>query len=190
MTNIYNMNSINNNENVASYAVPDEAVMSKIYLIRRQKVMLDKDLSELYGVENKRLKEQVRRNIGRFPEDFMFELSEEEYRQVKNSSTNLGRGELSKYRPFAFTEYGVVMLSTVLNSELAIKVNIQIIRVCVRIREMGMLQKDILERLDYMEDKLSEYDDKIIILFNLLEEFEKLGQEEAKIKNRPRIGFR
>ena len=184
------MNSINDNDNIVKYAVPDEVVMSKIYLIRRQKVILDKDLSELYGVENKRLKEQVRRNIGRFPEDFMFELSEEEYRQVKSSSTNSGRGEHSKYQPFAFTEYGVVMLSTVLNSELAIKVNIQIIRVYVRIREMGMLQKDILERLDNMEDKLSEYDDKIIILYDYLEQFEKLRQEEAKMKNRPRIGFR
>ncbi len=164
--------------------------MSKIYVIRTLKVMLDKDLSELYGIETKRLKEQVRRNIERFPEDFMFELTDSEFHQVKYKVESSGRGEHSKYLPFAFTEYGVLMLSTVLNSEIAIKVNIQIIRVYVHIRELGFLQKDVFERLDGMENKLAEYDDKIMLLYEYIRQFEKLKQEELKFKQRPRIGFK
>jgi hypothetical protein len=104
--------------------VPIELIASKIYLIRNIKVMLDKDLAELYGVETKRLKEQVRRNIERFPEDFMFELTKDEYQALRSQIATLKRGQHSKYTPFAFTEHGVLMLSSVLNSERAIQVNI------------------------------------------------------------------
>ena len=90
-------------------AIPDEILMNKIYLIRGQKVMLDNDLAELYGVETKRLKEQVRRNKERFPEDFMFELSQDEYQQIRSQFDHMGRGAHSKYLPFAFTEHGVLM---------------------------------------------------------------------------------
>jgi hypothetical protein len=100
--------------------IPDEVLFSKIFLIRGQKVMLDSDLAELYGVEIKRLKEQVRRNIERFPEDFMFELMPEEYKQLKKQIGQLRRGGHSKYPPFAFTEHGVLMLSSILNSRLAL----------------------------------------------------------------------
>ena len=175
---------------ISSIAIPDEIVMSKIYLIRRLKVILDKDLAILYGIETKRLKEQVRRNIDRFPEDFMFQLNDKENKQIKNSVENKGRGEHSKYTPYAFTEYGVLMLSTVLKSELAIKVNIQIIRVYVYIREIGSLQKDIFERLDGMDEKLANCDDKIMLLYDHLRQFEKLKQAEMEKQNRPLIGFR
>ena len=104
--------------------VPVELIASKIYLIRGIKVMLDKDLAELYGVETKRLKEQVRRNIERFPQDFMFELTKDEYQALRSQIATLKRGQHSKYAPFAFTEHGVLMLSSVLNSERAIQVNI------------------------------------------------------------------
>jgi hypothetical protein len=95
---------------------PDETIISKIYMIRGQKVMLDDDLAELYGVETKQLKRQVRRNRERFPEDFMFELTVEEYQSLRSQIGTLKRGEHTKYMPFAFTEQGVSMLSGVLNS--------------------------------------------------------------------------
>ncbi len=171
-------------------AIPDEVVMSKIYVIRGQKVMLDKDLAELYDVETKRLKEQVRRNIDRFPEDFMFELTQEEYQQLKEQLGQLGRGEHSKYPPFAFTEHGVLMLSSVLNSERAIKVNIQVMRVYVRIREMIMFNKDILQRLEGIERKLSDHDNQNMLIFEYLKQFEEAKQQQLEQANRKRIGFK
>ena len=104
--------------------IPDERIEKTILLIRGQKVIIDADLAELYGVETKRLKEQVRRNIERFPEDFMFELTKDEYQALRSQIATLKRGQHSKYTPFAFTEHGVLMLSSVLNSERAIQVNI------------------------------------------------------------------
>ena len=110
-------------------AIPEEAIISKIYQIRGQKVMIDRDLAELYGVEAKRLKEAVRRNIDRFPEDFMFELTNEEFQNWRTqiASSNSDRMGL-RYAPYCFTEQGVTMLSCVLNSKKAIHVNIEIIR--------------------------------------------------------------
>lgn len=110
--------------------IPDELVMNKIYLVREQKVMLDRDLAELYGVETKRLKEAIRRNIVRFPYDFMFELTQEEFESLRSqiATSKIGRGG-ARYLPMAFTEQGVAMLSSVLNSETAISVSIQIIRI-------------------------------------------------------------
>lgn len=178
------------NDQTGAITITDEVVMSKIYVIREQKVMLDKDLAELYGVETKRLKEQVRRNIERFPEDFMFELTPEENRQLKEQIEQSGRGEHSKYPPFAFTEHGVLMLSSVLNSDRAIKVNIQVMRVYVRIREMIMLNKDILKRLEGIERKLTEHDGQILVIFEYLKQLEKAKQEELEYKTRPKIGFR
>lgn len=178
------------NKQTGAIAIPDEVVMSKIYVIRGQKVMLDKDLAELYGVETKRLKEQVRRNIERFPDDFMFELTAEEYLTLKEQLAHLGRGEHSKYPPFAFTEHGVLMLSSVLNSDRAIKVNIQVMRVYVRIREMIMLNKDILHSLESIERKLSEHDNQILLIFEYLKQLEATKQQESEQKNRKHIGFR
>ena len=110
------------NKQTGAIAIPDEVVMSKIYVIRGQKVMLDKDLAELYGVETKRLKEQVRRNIERFPDDFMFELTQDETRSLRSQNVILKnrRGEHSKYLPYAFNEQGLAMLSGVLKSAKAV----------------------------------------------------------------------
>lgn len=136
--------------------VPDEAVMDKIYYVRKQKVMLDHDLAELYGVETKRLKEAVRRNKARFPKDFMFQMSKRELESWRKftSANNEFHGGL-RYTPFCFAEQGVTMLSCVLSSERAISVNIRIIRIFSRMREMMLTHKDILLKLEQLETKTS-----------------------------------
>ena len=162
-------------------------VMNKIYLIREQKVMLDMDLAELYGIETKRLKEAVRRNPARFPSDFMFELSLEEWNSLRSQIATLkaGRGQHPKYRPFAFTEQGVAMLSSVLNSETAIRVNIQIIRVFTKMREMILTHKDILLQLEKIEKKLTNHDEDIALIFEYLKQLLNAPQLPRR-----KIGFR
>ena len=166
--------------------IPDEVVMNKIYMIRNQKVMLDSDLSELYGVETKVLKQAVRRNITRFPEDFMFEMSKEEHDTLRSQivTSNEGRGG-TRYMPFCFTEQGVTMLSCVLNSERAIHVNIQIIRIYTRIREMLLAHKDVFLRVEQVEKQMIKQDEKIELLFTYLSRF-----IEKEDKPRRPIGYR
>jgi hypothetical protein len=130
--------------------IPDELVMNKIYVIRGKKVMLDEDLAELYQVETKRLNEQARRNIDRFPDDFMFRLIQKEFENLKTQIATSSWGGRCKL-PLAFTEQGVSMLSGVLNSETAIRVHIQIIRVFGRMRELLLTHKDILLQLEKIE---------------------------------------
>src|SRR5690606_18832110 len=115
--------------------IPDEIVISKIYYIRDQKVMLDSDLAELYGVETKRLNEQVRRNVDRFPDDFMFRLSSEEFEYLRSQFATSSWGG-RRALPYVFTEHGVLMLSSVLSSKQAIQVNIQVMRIFTKIRMM------------------------------------------------------
>jgi hypothetical protein len=115
--------------------------------------MLDRDLAELYEVETKQLKRQVRRNIARFPEDFMFELTEEELQNLRSQIDTSSWG-VTRYEPMAFTEQGVAMLSSVLNSETAIEVNIQIIRIYTRIREVLLTHKDVLLKMEQLEKKI------------------------------------
>ena len=140
--------------------IADEKIVSKIFLIRGQKVMLDRDLAELYGVQTKRLKEQVKRNIGRFPERYMFELSEEEDDSLRSQIATLNRGEHSKYLPIVFTEHGILMLANVLKSERAIQMSIRIIDVYVKMREMIMSHKDVLLKLEQIERKLKKQGEK------------------------------
>lgn len=175
---------------INTLAIPDEVLMKKIYLIRGHKVMLDSDLSEIYSVGTKVLKQAVRRNIERFPDDFMFELTIEENEIIRLQFVTLKRGQHSKYLPFAFTEQGVAMLSSVLNSERAIMVNIQIMRIYVRIREMMMLNKDILQRLESIERKLNGQDNQIMVVFDYLKQFEQTKQQDIEQKNRPKIGYK
>ncbi len=169
--------------------VPDEIVMNKIFLLRGQKVMIDEDLAELYGVPTKRLNEQVKRNIDRFPEDFMFQLTNDEFINLKSQFATSSWGG-RRTLPYAFTEHGVLMLSSVLNSDRAIKVNIQIMRIYVRIREMITLNAGIMKRLEEMEGKLSKNDQKVLAIFEYLKYFEALKQQQEKYKNRPRIGYK
>ena len=164
--------------------IPDEVVMGKIYMIRDQKVMLDEDLAELYGVETRRLNEQVRRNLDRFPKDFMFALSEQEFADLKSQNATSSWGGRRKL-PNAFTEHGVLMLSSVLNSKQAIQVNIQIMRIYTRIREMLMAHKDVFIRVEQAENQLLKHDQKIELLFTYLSKF--IEKEEQP---RTEIGFK
>ena len=162
--------------------VPAEIIEQKILLIRGKRVMLDKDLTALYGVETKVLNQAVKRNIKRFPDDFMFQLNWEEASELSRSQfVTLKKGKNIKYLPYAFTENGVAMLSSVLNSERAITVNIQIMRTFTRIREMLAANKDLARRLDELENK---YDAQFKVVFDAIKQL--LAKPEPKKK---KIGF-
>jgi hypothetical protein len=152
-----------------SIAVPDEVVISKIYLIRNHKVMLDSDLAELYDVETKVLNQAVKRNLQRFPDDFMFQLSDKEFEILRSQIVTSSWGG-RRTNPYAFTEQGVAMLSSVLNSERAILVNIHIIRVFTKMREMLLTHKDILLKLEKLERKAVQSDSDIKLIFKYLRE--------------------
>jgi hypothetical protein len=170
-------------------SLPDEIVMSKIYVIRNVKVMLDMDLAALYGVETKHLKRAVRRNEKRFPLDFLFELSPEEFECLRRQFGTSSWGGV-RYLPMAFTEQGVAMLSSVLNTDRAIMVNIQIIRVFTRMRELLITHKEILLQLEQIEKKDIEQDEKIMLIFEYIKQLERSKQEEFDQHNRPKIGFK
>ena len=148
-------------------ALVPEVIQSRILLIRGQKVMLDSHLADLYGVTTKRLNEQVRRNLKRFPVDFMFQLTIEDYEVLRSHFATLkkGRGRHRKYLPCVFTEQGVAMLSSVLNSERAIFVNIEIMRAFVRLREILSTHKDLTRKLEELEKK---YDQQFRIVFEAI----------------------
>lgn len=158
--------------------IDSEVIARKIFLIRGQKVMIDSDLAELYGVEVKQLKRQVRRNADRFPEDFMFQLSQEDNDSLRRHFGTLKRGEHSKYLPYVFTEQGVAMLSSVLNSKKAVQVNIQIMRAFVKLRQMIASHKDLAIRLDEIENK---YDSQFRVVFDAIREL-MIPPEEDKRK--------
>lgn len=164
--------------------VPDEVLMQKIFVVRGQNVMLDEDLAALYGVETRRLNEQVKRNLDRFPEDFMFVLTDEEFKiLISQSATSRWGGRRSL--PYAFTEHGVLMLSSVLNNAQAIQVNIQIMRVYVRVRKLLMEHKDVFIRMEQVEKHLMKHGDKIELLFTYLSKF-----MEKEDQPRESIGFK
>ena len=169
--------------------LPDETIINKIYIIREKKVMIDRDLAELYGVETKVLNQAVKRNLKRFPDDFMFQLTDEEFRNLRSQIVISSWGG-SRFRPMVFTEQGVAMLSSILNSERAISVNIQIIRVFTRMRAMIESHKEILKKLEMLEKKDIELDDKVTLIFEYLKELEQSKQEETDLKQRKRIGFK
>ena len=149
----------------------EEVITSKIYFIREKKVMLDKDLANLYGVETKRLKEAVRRNIERFPKDFMFEMSIVEFQNWRSQFVTSNSDKMSyRISPYCFTEQGVTMLSCILNSTRAINVNIQIIRIFTKLREVILTNKDILLQIEKMERVLLGHDQQLIQIFKYLKE--------------------
>ena len=169
-----------------STLIPDEIISNKIYLIRNQKVMLDRDLAELYQVETKRLKEAVRRNINRFPEDFMFELTKIESDILRSQIATSSWGG-SRYVPMVFTEQGVAMLSSVLRSDRAIAVNIKIIRIFTKMREV--LNDNLTLRLEIEEikKKLNNHSKNIEVVFSYLDE---LIDKKEKTKERTKIGYK
>lgn len=149
--------------------INEETISTKIYIVRNQKVMIDRDLAELYDVETKVLKQAVKRNIGRFPKDFMFEMTGQELQNWRSqivTSNSIAMG--LRYKPFCFTEQGVAMLSSVLGSENAIKINIQIIRLFTKMRQLLFTHKDILLKLEQVENKTSKHDSEIQMLFGAL----------------------
>jgi hypothetical protein len=171
--------------------IPTEVIEHRIYLIRQQKVILDRDLAELYGVKPKVLNQAVKRNLERFPEDFMFQLTSEESElwlthidgdRSRSHIVTLKRGANIKYRPYAFTEHGILMLSSVLRSERAIAVNIAIMRAFVKLREMLGAQKDLVHRLDELEKK---YDIHFQVVFDAIRQLMVLPDKPKR-----RMGFR
>ncbi len=161
--------------------VPEETIEGKILLIRHKKVMLDTDLALLYEVEIRALNQAVKRNIERFPGDFMFQLTKGEYESLRSQFVTLRRGQHRKYLPYAFTEQGVAMLSSVLNSKRAIQVNIQIMRTFIKLREMLLTHKELKQKIEAMERK---YDYQFKIVFDAIK---KLLEPPEKPKGK--IGF-
>ncbi len=172
---------------------PDEVVMNKIYLIKNQKVMIDVDLAELYGVETKRVNEQVKRNIDRFPEDFMFQLTEREFENLKSQFATSSWGGTRKL-PFVFTEQGVAMLSSVLNSPKAIQVNIQIMRIFTRIRQMLTDNTELRLAIEKLEKISIKNTKSIELVFQYIDELTERQDlnERKQIRSQPRnpIGYK
>ncbi len=160
--------------------IPVETISSQIHLVRGVKVMLDRDLAGLYGVETKALKQAVRRNIERFPEDFMFELTKQEFQNLRSQLVTSSWGG-TRYPPMAFTEQGVAMLSSVLRSDRAIQVNVQIMRTFNKMREMIAGHEELRKRIEDLEKK---YDEQFEIVFEAIKEL--LFQDE---KGPRKIGF-
>ena len=166
----------------SALALPVEVIEQKIFLIRGHKVMLSPDLAQLYQVEPRVLVQAVKRQIERFPQDFMFQLTKEEFQILKSQIVISSWGGARRALPYAFTEQGVAMLSSILNSKRAIQVNIAIMRAFVKLREMIASNKELAQRLDKLENK---YDAQFTAVFNVLR---KLMQPETK--KRRRIGFK
>jgi len=166
--------------------VPQQIIEGKIYLLRGKKVMLDRDLATLYGVETRTLNQAVRRNINRFPEDFMFQLTMEEMENWKSQIVISNKEKMGlRKRPYAFTENGVAMLSSVLSSERAVEVNIQIMRTFTRLREMILTHKELAHKLAQLERKIGKHDDEIKTIFNAIRQL--MVPPEPK---RRKVGFR
>jgi len=175
-----------------SSLVPQEVIQSKILHLRGQKVMLDRDLAVLYGVETRALNQAVRRNISRFPDDFMFQLTKDEAKFLRSQFVTLKENQHFRYIPYAFTEQGVAMLSSVLNSERAVQVNIQIMRVFTKMREMFINYQEIKQTLEDMERK---YDHQFkinnILFEEIFEEIKKINRLLSHVeKPRKEIGFK
>jgi phage regulator Rha-like protein len=166
------------------HALTSEKIMNKIYMIRGKKVMLDKDLAELYEVETKRLNEQVKRNIDRFPSDFMFELTKEEFTNLRSQFATSSWGGI-RYMPFAFTEHGILMLSSVLNSDRAVQVNIQIMRAFVELRKTLLTNEKVLHEVEKLKSKVERHDDEIETIILTIEKM--LAPESKPSK---KIGFK
>jgi flagellar capping protein FliD len=160
----------------------EKTIASFIYFIRGEKVMLDTDLAKLYNVETRVLKQAVRRNIKRFPSDFMFELSDKEMDNLVSQNVIPSKKVFGGAKPFAFTEQGIAMLSSILNSDIAVQVNIAILRTFVKIRQLLEGHKDLVDKIDKLEQK---YDEQFRIIFTALQQMLKEENEP-----RPKVGFK
>ena len=166
----------------------DQEILGKILVIRDQKVMLDRDLAELYGVAPFRMREQVKRNLERFPKTFMFQLTNKELREVVSQFAIPSHTYTGGSVPYAFTEHGVLMLANVLRSERAIQMSIRIIELFVRMREMVLTHQDILHKLERIEEKVTAHDEGIGVLFEHIRQL--LAPKEEPEAPRLRIGYK
>ena len=164
--------------------IPTEKIDRAILLIRGQKIMLDSDLAEIYGVKTSRLNEQVKRNKDRFPHDFMFQLTNEEKQEVIANCDHLEKLKFSRTNPYAFTEHGTIMLANVLNTKTAIKTSVLIVRAFVKLRELLSTHKELERKILELESK---YDKQFQLIFEAIRE---LMHQEQLDKNRPAIGFK
>jgi hypothetical protein len=164
----------------------EETISNKIYYIRNQKVMLDSDLALLYDVETKRLNEQVKRNLSRFPSDFMFQLTENEFENLKSQIATSSWGGNRKL-PFVFTEHGILMLSSVLKSDKAIQTNIQIMRIFTKVRQMLLDTTEIKVDILQIQKKLENHDKNIELVFSYLDELTEKKENESE---RVKIGYK
>lgn len=165
-------------------SILDNKIERAILYIRGQKVMLDIDLAEMYGVKTKRLNEQVKRNLNRFPSDFMFQLSDDEKQEVVAYCDHLTRLKFSPSNPYAFTEHGAIMLASVLNSPLAIETSVLFVRAFVKLREIMSTHSGLASKIRELEAR---YDKQFKVVFQALRQ---LMQEETQKTERPRIGYR
>ena len=163
--------------------IPDRTILRKIIIVRGVKVMIDRDLADLYGVETKYLKRQVRRNIKRFPLDFMFQLTDREFKDWRSQFVTSNSTDMMglRYSPFAFTEHGVAMLSSVLNNDRAIQVNIQIMRAFTELRKMLITHKDLKRKIEAMEQK---YEKQFQIVFEAIKQLLEPPKQKPK-----QVGF-
>ncbi|WP_395060443.1 ORF6N domain-containing protein [Flavobacterium sp.] len=166
----------------------EELISNKIYFIRNQKVMFDRDLATLYGIETRVLKQAVRRNISRFPKDFMFELNKSEFENWRSQFVTSNSEKMGlRYLPMVFTEHGVLMLSCVLNSNKAIQTNIQIMRIFTKVRQMLFDTTDLKIDILHIQKKLENHDKNIELVFSYLDE---LTDKKENVKPRTKIGYK
>ena len=166
----------------------EELISNKIYFIRNQKVMLDRDLATLYGIETKVLKQAVKRNISRFPEDFMFELNKSEFENWRSQFVTSNSDKMGlRYLPMGFTEHGVLMLSSVLKSDKAIQTNIQIMRIFSKVRQMLLDTTDLKIDILQIQKKLENHDKNIELVFSYLDE---LSDKKENEQPRTKIGYK
>ncbi len=176
-------------ETSKNIVISDEVVLNKIYFVRNKKVMLDRDLAELFDVKAIRLREQVKRNVEKFPLHFMFQLTNEEVENMVSQNAIPSKQHLGGALPYVFTEHGVLQLANVLKSQRATQMSIKIIEVFIKMREILSTYTEIFQKLERIEMKDIEQDNKILLIFEYLRQLEKTKQEENDYKNRPRIGF-
>ena len=167
--------------------IPNEAILNKIYFIRNEKVMLDRDLAELFAIPTKRLNEQVKRNTNRFPNHFMFQLTEFEKDELVANCDHLKNLKFSKSLPYVFTEHGILMLSSVLNTERAVTLSIKIIEVFIEMREYLIQNLSLRNEIEKIRKKLSNHDKNIELVFNYLDE---LMEKQENTEPRKKIGYK
>ncbi len=174
---------MSNKESEAKSLLIVESIADKIYFIRGQRVMLDSNLAEVYSVTTKRLNEQVKRNIERFPEDFMFQLTEQDIEGMRSQFATASKRNI-RFRPYVFTEHGAVMLASVLKSQIAIEASIQVVRAFIQMRTILMLHRDLAERVEELEQTVDKHDEKFKVVSHLLTQI--LGDKKRKTRQ---IGF-